>query len=136
MSHLTTLFAYLADKRKEEDGFLHWLFCIFLLTWSPVVQSTFCEQAHKLDICCHFCSSLLWQGHMFCTFVLVVLQVSLPVVGAGDGRQGKWEATGHIVKLQDSSEEVTMELRDSQKLPIDTTTGKKGMPECQRACMR
>lgn len=42
---------------------------------------------------------------------------------AGDGRQGKWEATGHIVKLQDSSEEVTMELRDSQKLPIDTTTG-------------
>ncbi|KAL0019947.1 hypothetical protein WJX79_002722 [Trebouxia sp. C0005] len=41
----------------------------------------------------------------------------------GDGRQGKWEATGHIVKLQDSSEEVTMELRDSQKLPIDTTTG-------------
>lgn len=42
---------------------------------------------------------------------------------AGDGRQGKWEATGHIVKLQDSSEEVTMELRDSQKLPVDTTTG-------------
>ena len=42
---------------------------------------------------------------------------------AGDGRQGKWEATGHIVKLQDSSEEVTMELRDSQKIPVDTTTG-------------
>ena len=41
----------------------------------------------------------------------------------GDGRQGKWEATGHIVKLQDSSEEVTMELRDSQKIPVDTTTG-------------
>ena len=29
------------------------------------------------------------------------------------------------MKLQDSSEEVTMELRDSQKLPIDTTTGWK-----------
>ena len=42
---------------------------------------------------------------------------------AGDGRQGKWEATGHIVKLQEASEEVTMELRDSSKLPIDTTTG-------------
>ena len=42
---------------------------------------------------------------------------------SGDGRQGKWEATGHIVKLQDSSEEVTMELRDSQKIPVDTTTG-------------
>ena len=41
----------------------------------------------------------------------------------GDGRQGKWEASGHIVKLQDSSEEVTMELRDSSKLPTDTTTG-------------
>ena len=41
----------------------------------------------------------------------------------GDGRQGKWEATGHIVKLQEANEEVTMELRDSQKLPIDTTTG-------------
>ncbi len=53
--------------------------------------------------------------------------------GAGDGRQGKWEATGHIVKLQDSSEEVTMELRDSQKLPIDTTTGKD---DCQTAYVR
>ena len=42
---------------------------------------------------------------------------------AGDGRQGKWEATGHIVKLQEASEEVTMELRDSSKLPTDTTTG-------------
>ena len=42
---------------------------------------------------------------------------------SGDGRQGKWEATGHIVKLQEASEEVTMELRDSSKLPIDTTTG-------------
>lgn len=42
---------------------------------------------------------------------------------SGDGRQGKWEATGHIVKLQEASEEVTMELRDSSKLPTDTTTG-------------
>ena len=41
----------------------------------------------------------------------------------GDGRSGKWEATGHIVKLQEASEEVTMELRDSSKLPTDTTTG-------------
>lgn len=49
--------------------------------------------------------------------------------GAGDGRQGKWEATGHIVKLQEASEEVTMELRDSSKLPIDTTTG-EGLPLC------
>ena len=45
------------------------------------------------------------------------------LIATGDGRQGKWEATGHIVKLQDSSEEVTMELRDSQKIPVDTTTG-------------
>lgn len=27
------------------------------------------------------------------------------------------------MKLQEASEEVTMELRDSSKLPIDTTTG-------------
>ena len=48
---------------------------------------------------------------------------------AGDGRQGKWEATGHIVKLQEASEEVTMELRDSSKLPTDTTTGQPLHPE-------
>ena len=53
---------------------------------------------------------------------------------AGDGRQGKWEATGHIVKLQDSSEEVTMELRDSQKLPIDTTTGGADCAQVLLAC--
>ena len=47
----------------------------------------------------------------------------------GDGRQGKWEATGHIVKLQEASEEVTMELRDSSKLPTDTTTGAVCAPD-------
>ena len=53
----------------------------------------------------------------------------------GDGRQGKWEATGHIVKLQEASEEVTMELRDSSKLPTDTTTGVICAPDTLRSMM-
>lgn len=35
------------------------------------------------------------------------------------------------MKLQEASEEVTMELRDSSKLPTDTTTGIANMPVAQ-----
>ena len=37
------------------------------------------------------------------------------------------------MKLQEASEEVTMELRDSSKLPTDTTTGNVNMASVHMA---
>lgn len=41
---------------------------------------------------------------------------------AGDGRQGMWEVTGHVIKMTEASEEVALEL-NTQNAPTSTTTG-------------
>ena len=41
------------------------------------------------------------------------------------GTRGPWHATGLVVKLDDASEEVALELKQEAKPPTDTTVVRK-----------